>query len=78
MTSLASSLTENSLVTASRDEFGAVLQFWDVAALSVVNELFIRDAELTSCVLSLDGRLVGCRDYVSNSLHICSAWYSKI
>jgi WD40 repeat protein len=71
--SMASSPTENLLVTATRYEFAAVLQFWDIASLSVVNELLIPDAALTSCVFSPDGRLVVCSDCVSRSVHICSA-----
>jgi WD40 repeat protein len=75
ITSMASSPTENLLVTASRDQFGAVLQFWDIASLSAVNGVLIpiAMATLTRCVFSPDGRLVACNDIFSNSLHIYSA-----
>jgi WD40 repeat protein len=75
ITPMASSPTENLLVTASRAQFGAVLQFWDIASLSVVNEVLIPSvmATLVSCVFSPDGRLVACNDISSNSLYIYSA-----
>jgi WD40 repeat protein len=73
MTSMASSPTENLLMTTSGDDFGAVLQFWDIASLSVVNEVLLRDATPSSCVFSPDGRLVACNDIVSKRLHIYSA-----
>jgi WD40 repeat protein len=75
ITSMASSPTENLLVMASRYEFGAVLQFWDIASLSVVNGALIPNAMATldSCVFSPDGRLVACNDIFSNSLYIYSA-----
>jgi WD40 repeat protein len=73
---MASSPTGKLFVMASRDQFGAVLQFWDIASLSVVNEVLIpiANATLTSCVFSPDGRLVACNDSFSNSLHIYSAY----
>jgi hypothetical protein len=73
MSSMTSSPTEISLVTTSSCQFGAVLQFWDIASLSIVDEVFIRDTALTSCVFSADGRLVACNDNVFNRLHLCSA-----
>jgi WD40 repeat protein len=76
MSSMASSPSENLLLTASRDQLGAVLQFWDIASLSVVNEVLIPHAMATmisSCVFSPDGRLVACNCIFSNHLHIYSA-----
>jgi WD40 repeat protein len=71
--SMASSPTENLLVTVSCDEVGAILQFLDIPSLSVVNEVFISDAALNVCVFSPDGRLVACGGNVYASLHIYSA-----
>jgi WD40 repeat protein len=79
ITSMASSPTENLLVTASHNELCAhVLQFWDIASMSVVNEVLIPIAmvNVTSCAFSADGRLVACNvnsNYGSSSLHIYNA-----
>jgi WD40 repeat protein len=75
--SMASSPTENLLVTCSSDAFvGAVLQFWDIASLSVINEVHVSGIMviMNICGFSPDGSLVACNVFDGfDRLHIYSA-----
>jgi WD40 repeat protein len=81
-TSMASSPTENLLVTGCSDGLGAVLLFWDIASLSVISEVDVSGnmVVMNVCGFSPDGSLVACNvfdvfDVFDSvySLHIYSA-----